>query len=50
MSGVERYLRPIGMDSMAKENKIGGSALMSLTEEHIKEMGCAVLQSIESNR
>lgn len=43
---VERYLKPIGMDFMAKafiENKISGSVLMSITEDHIKEMGCAVL-------
>lgn len=43
---VERYLRPIGMEFMAKafiENKINGSVLMSITEDHIKEMGCAVL-------
>jgi hypothetical protein len=43
---IERFLKPIGMDSMGKafmENKISGPVLMSLQEEHIKEMGCAVL-------
>ena len=46
---VERFLKPIGMDFMAKvfmENKICGPVLMALTEEHMKEMGCAVLGMI----
>ena len=43
---VERFLRPIGMEFMAKafiENKINGAVLMCLNEDHMKEMGCAVL-------
>lgn len=43
---VERYLKPIGMEFMAKafiQNKITGPVLMALTEEHMKELGCAVL-------
>ena len=43
---VERYLKPIGMEFMAKpfiENKISGPVLMALTEDHMKELGCAVL-------
>ena len=43
---VERYLKPIGMEFMAKafvENKITGPVLMALTEDHMKELGCAVL-------
>lgn len=43
---IERFLKPIGMEFMAKafmENKISGPVLMALTEDHIKEMGCAVL-------
>ena len=43
---IERFLKPIGMEFMAKaflENKICGPVLMCLTEEHMKEMGCAVL-------
>ena len=43
---VERFLKPIGMEFLAKafiENKINGAVLMALTEDHMKEMGCAVL-------
>lgn len=43
---VERFLKPIGMEFLAKafmENKISGAVLMALTEDHMKEMGCAVL-------
>ncbi len=43
---IERFLRPIGMEFMAKafiENKINGAVLMCLNEDHMKEMGCAVL-------
>lgn len=43
---IERFLKPIGMDFMAKafmENKISGPVLMALNEDHMKEMGCAVL-------
>ena len=43
---VERFLKPIGMEFMAKafiENKINGAVLMCLNEDHMKEMGCAVL-------
>lgn len=43
---VDRFLKPIGMEFMAKafiENKITGTVLMALTESHMKEMGCCVL-------
>ena len=43
---VERFLKPVGMEFMAKafmENKISGPVLIALTEDHMKEMGCAVL-------
>ena len=43
---VERFLKPIGMEFMAKafiENKVNGTVLMALTEDHMKEMGCCVL-------
>lgn len=43
---VENFLKPIGMEFLAKafiENRISGPVLMSLTEDHMKEMGCAVL-------
>ena len=43
---VEHFLKPIGMEFLAKafiENKISGTVLMALTEDHMKEMGCAVL-------
>ena len=43
---VDNYLKPIGMEFMAKafmENHITGAVLLALREEHIKELGCAVL-------
>ncbi|XP_003385689.1 PREDICTED: uncharacterized protein LOC100634434 [Amphimedon queenslandica] len=43
---VERFLKPVGMEFMAKafmENKISGPVLIALSEDHMKEMGCAVL-------
>ena len=43
---IERFLKPIGMEFMAKafiDNKINGAVLMCLNESHMKEMGCAVL-------
>ena len=43
---IERFLKPIGMEFMAKsfiDNKINGAVLMCLNEDHMKEMGCAVL-------
>ena len=43
---LEHFLKPIGMEFLAKafiENKISGTVLMALTEDHMKEMGCAVL-------
>ena len=43
---VENYLKPIGMEFMSKafmENHITGAVLLALREEHIKELGCAVL-------
>ena len=43
---VDNYLKPIGMEFMAKafmENHITGAVLLALKEEHIKELGCAVL-------
>ncbi len=46
---TERYLKPIGMEFMAKaflENKITGAVLMSLNENHMKELGCAVLGNV----
>ena len=43
---MDNYLKPIGMEFMAKafmENHITGAVLLALREEHIKELGCAVL-------
>ncbi|KAL5479820.1 hypothetical protein EMCRGX_G023406 [Ephydatia muelleri] len=43
---VDKYLVPMDMEFMAKafrENHITGAALLAMTEEHMKEMGCAVL-------
>ena len=43
---IEHFLKPIGMEFLAKafmEHKISGPVLMSLTDDHMKEMGCAVL-------
>ena len=43
---MDNYLKPIGMEFMAKafmENHITGAVLLTLREEHIKELGCAVL-------
>ena len=43
---VDKYLVPIDMEFMAKafrENHITGAALLSMTEDHMKELGCAVL-------
>jgi len=42
----DNYLKSIGMEFMAKsfkENHITGAVLLALREEHIKELGCAVL-------
>lgn len=49
---VEKFLKPIGMEFMAKpfiESKINGPVLMALTEEHMKELQCAVLGELTSS-
>ena len=43
---VDNFLVPLSMENMAKafiEHEINGAVLLALTEEHMKELTCAVL-------